>query len=124
MLGGFTHMSKTFVIILAVIAVVILAIGVPNFIKARSVRSAAPCINRLRQIDGAKNEWALNYNKTSNDVPTWPDLYPFLGRDFTNMWFTNGVPVCPDGGTYILGRVGKLPTCSLGKQDYYHRLPE
>ena len=119
------RMSKPFIIILAVIAVVVLAVGVPNFIRARSSRSAAPCINRLRQIDSAKQQWMLDRGKTTNDVPTWDDLYPYIASSFTNSWFTNGRPVCPEGGIYTLGRVGVPPTCSLGKQDpIHHAMPE
>jgi hypothetical protein len=118
-------MSKTFIIILAVIAVVVLAVGVPNFIRAHSSRAAAPCINRLRQIDSAKQQWMLEQSKTTNDMPTWSDLFPYLASSFTNSYWTNGRPVCPEGGVYILGRVGELPTCSLGKQDpNHHALPE
>jgi hypothetical protein len=118
-------MSKAFIIILAVIAVVVLAVGVPNFIRARSSRATAPCINRLRQIESAKEQWALEKSKTTNDVPTWSDLFPYFASSFTNSYWTNGRPVCPEGGVYILGRVGELPTCSLGKQDpNHHALPE
>jgi hypothetical protein len=118
-------MSKPFIIILAVITMVVLAIGIPNFIRAHSSRSAAPCINRLRYIDGAKQQWALEQNKTTNDLPTWSDLFPYLGSSFTNSYWTNGRPICPEGGVYTLGRVGVSPTCSLGKQDpNYHSLSE
>ena len=118
-------MSKSFTIILAVIAVVVLAVGVPNFIKARSSRAAAPCINRLRQIESAKAQWALEQSKTTNDLPTWSDLFPYIALSFTNSFWTNGGPVCPEGGVYILGRVGELPTCSLGGKDpNQHALPE
>jgi len=118
-------MSKPFIIILAVIAVVILAVGVPNFIRARSSRAAAPCINRLRQIDAAKQQWMLEQSKTTNDTPIWSDLFPYIAPSFTNSYWTNGRPVCPEGGVYILGRIGEPPTCSLGKQDpNHHALPE
>jgi len=117
-------MSKTFIIVLAVIAVVILAVSIPVFIRAHSIRSAAPCINRLRQIDAAKQQWAMEAHKTTNDTPTWSDLYPYIYLPyFTNRWFTNGVPVCPEGGTYTLGRVGVPPTCSLGDKEPNHKLP-
>ena len=61
------------------------------------------CINNLRQIDAAKQQWALENNKTANDVPTEEDLLPYLRNDF---------PVCPSGGTYTIGAVGVPPTCS------------
>jgi hypothetical protein len=113
-------MSKTFIIILAAIAVIVLVVGVPNFIRARSTRAAYPCINNLRIIEAAKNQWMLDRGKTTNDVPTWNDIRPYFPSWLT---LSNGMPVCPDGGTYTLWRVGERPTCSLGDKDPGHKLP-
>jgi chromosome segregation ATPase len=63
------------------------------------------CLNNLRQIDAAKNQWALENNKTSDAMPTVQDLLPYL-RDQI-------FPVCPSGGTYTIGAVGVAPTCSI-----------
>ncbi len=118
-------MAKKLNIVLAVIVVAALSVGVSAIIiRARSIRSSAPCINRLRLIEGAKEEWAIEQGKTTNDTPTWPDLFPYIYLpSFTNNWFTNGVPVCPEGGTYTLGRVGVQPICSLGDKEPNHKLP-
>jgi hypothetical protein len=63
------------------------------------------CINNLRVIYAAKQEWALEKGKTDADVPTEQDLLPYL---------KGGVfPVCPSGGVYTIGEVGQLPTCSI-----------
>jgi len=63
------------------------------------------CINNLRQIDAAKQQWALEKNKTDEAVPAAQDLLPYL---------KGGVfPSCPDGGYYSINAVGMLPTCSL-----------
>jgi regulator of replication initiation timing len=63
------------------------------------------CINTLRQIDAAKQQWALENSKTDDDIPTALDLLPYL-RD--------GVfPMCPSGGTYTINAVGLPPTCSI-----------
>jgi hypothetical protein len=68
--------------------------------KARDI-----CINNLRQIDAAKNQWALENNKAVGAIPAGEDLLPY---------FPNGIfPVCPSGGTYTIGAVGELPTCSI-----------
>jgi len=109
-------MSKKFIIAalgLALVGIFVVAV-IPAYVRAHSQRSAAPCVNRLMQIDAAKEEWALEQKKTTNDVPKWDDLYPYLASSFTNNWFTNGRPVCPEGGTYTIGRVGVHPTCSIG----------
>ena len=67
------------------------------------------CINNLRQIDAAKQQWALEKNKTTAAVPTAQDLLPY---------FTDGnFPVCPSGGTYTINAVGELPSCSITGHD-------
>jgi len=110
--------AKT-VIALSTFLLVVAAAVLSTFIPPRT-RSAAPCVNRLMQINGAKEQWALEYGKSTNDVPTWKDLYPYLSSSFTNSWFTNDKPVCPEGGVYALGRVGELPTCSVGGSGHSH----
>jgi len=66
------------------------------------------CINNLRQIDGAKNEWALENNKAVGAVPTAQDIAPYIKLD------ANGnIPGCPSGGTYTIGAVGEQPSCSI-----------
>lgn len=73
--------------------------------QAQMVANANTCINNLRQIDAAKQQWALEKNKTATDVPTVQDLLPY---------FPSGAfPVCPDGGTYSINSAGELPTCSV-----------
>jgi len=63
------------------------------------------CINNLRQIDAAKQQWALENNKVGTAVPTAQDLLPYL---------KDGVfPTCPDGGTYTINAVDELPECSI-----------
>ena len=103
--------SEKLVVVAAVAAClfVVFAIVLPNFIRARSTSAQNACMNNLRQIDGAKQQWALEYSKTTNDVPSWAEVQPYLGRG------TQGeIPKCPAGGTYILGRVGEFPRCSIG----------
>jgi hypothetical protein len=67
------------------------------------------CKDNLFSIQIFKAEWASERNKSTNDVPTWNELRPY----FEEKW-SNGIPVCPDGGSYTLNRVGEQPTCSIG----------
>jgi hypothetical protein len=63
------------------------------------------CINNLRQIDAAKQQWALEKNQTIAAVPVAEDLLPYL---------KDGVfPSCPAGGLYSINAVGEVPTCSI-----------
>lgn len=73
------------------------------------------CINNLRQIDGAKQQWMSDHRKTTNDVPTWEDLREYIRGIGT----TGPMLVCPAGGTYTIGQVGEKPTCTNPR----HRLP-
>ena len=72
------------------------------------------CVVRLGVIASAKEQWALENQKTTNDTPTWAELRPHLPDSWTNIFWTNGVPFCPSGGFYIIGRVGDKPKCSIG----------
>jgi general secretion pathway protein G len=85
------------------------AIAVPNFVKARATSQRNACINNLRQLDAAKQEWALEKGKQSTDTPTMDDLKPYLRK----------IPHCPAGGTYTINAVGQPPECSIPG----HKLP-
>ena len=65
--------------------------------------ATASCINNLRVLDGAKQQWALENNKTATSVPQMSDLAPYL--KFPSL-------VCPSGGNYTLNAVSTVPTCS------------
>ncbi len=51
----------TLVEIMIVVAIIglLAAIAIPNFVKARNTSQANACINNLRQIDSAVQQWAL-----------------------------------------------------------------
>src|ERR1700691_4733209 len=53
----------TLVEIMIVVAIIglLAAIAIPNFVRARTTSQMNACINNLRQIDGAKQQWALEH---------------------------------------------------------------
>ncbi len=57
----------TLVEIMIVVAIIglLAAIAIPNFVKARATSQANACINNLRQIDAACNQFALEQHKTT-----------------------------------------------------------
>ncbi len=58
--------------------VLLVAIAVPNFVKAR-VSNGNPCIRMLRQIDAAANQFALEKNLKTGDPINFPnDLTPYI----------------------------------------------
>jgi hypothetical protein len=85
------------------------AIAIPNFVKARTTAQMNACINNLRQIDGAKSQWALENKKQDTDTPTAHDLAPYIKVQL----------ICPAGGVYTYKAVREKPTCSISG----HRLP-
>ena len=102
----------TLVEIMIVVAIIglLAAIAIPNFVKARASSQASACINNLRQIDAAANEFALEKGKTSNSTINFPtDLTPYIKLNASS-----SIPPCPAGGTYADPTVGLSPTCSLG----------
>jgi len=105
----------TLVEIMIVVAIIglLAAIAIPNFVRARATSQANACINNLRQIDGAINEWALEQGKaTGATAPTLTaDLTPYIKLNANNK-----IPGCPAGGNYTTFAVGATPqvTCSLG----------
>ncbi len=83
-------------------------IVIPNFIKARNSSASNSIINNLRQIDGAKLQWALENGKSDNDTPTLSDIAPYLGRG------SRGVPPSSAmGERYVIGKVGESPVAEL-----------
>jgi general secretion pathway protein G len=76
-------------------------------------KATAACIDNLRRIDGARQQWALEFKKASTDTPTWDDIKPYLNRAEQS---TN----CPAGGTYSLNLLSAVPTCSVPG----HALPQ
>ena len=108
----------TLVEIMIVVAIIVLlaAIAIPNFVKARTTAQKNACINNLRQIDGAIQQWALENKKDTSATIAETDVTPYL---------KNSV-VCPSGGTvfsdsYTLATVADRPICK--KVPATHLLP-
>jgi competence protein ComGC len=96
----------TLAIVVSCLALLV-AIVVPNFVHDPETSPKNTCINNLRLIDAAEQQWALENNKTNSDIPTWTDLSGYIGR--------SGPVIlkCPLGGTYTLVPVSNKPTCSV-----------
>jgi prepilin-type N-terminal cleavage/methylation domain-containing protein len=102
----------TLVEIMIVVAIIglLAAIAIPNFVKARASSQANACINNLRQIDGAAQQWALERGQSTGAAIFYPnDLTPYIKLNSAS-----SIPPCPAGGTYTDPTVGGNPQCSLG----------
>jgi len=106
----------TLVEIMIVVAIIglLAAISVPNFARARTTSQTEACINNLRQIESAKQQWALENNQPLSATPVQSVLMPFLGHGPVGAW-----PTCPASGTYAINPVSTTTTCSVAG----HALP-
>src|SRR5438046_3895151 len=90
--AGFTLVE---VMIVVAIIGLLAAIAIPNFVRAREKSQTNICINNLRQIDGAKQEWALEKNQSSPASPGPADIAPYMGKG------TGGAIVNIGGGQVV-----------------------
>ena len=79
-------------------------IAIPSFVKARTTSQQNACVNNLRQLDSAKEQWAMATNKSDGDAPVESGVLEYIKGA--------AMPVCPDGGTYELNAIGTSPACS------------
>jgi prepilin-type N-terminal cleavage/methylation domain-containing protein len=108
----------TLVEIMIVVAIIglLAAIAIPNFVRARTTSQMNACINNLRQIDGAIQQWAMEQRKDAAAAVVESDITPFLKNSI----------VCPAGGTtfadsYTIVDVSTAPVCQ--KVPATHLLP-
>jgi prepilin-type N-terminal cleavage/methylation domain-containing protein len=105
----------TLVEIMIVVAIIglLAAIAIPNFVKARTTAQKNACVNNLRQIDGAKEQWALETRAAETATPGDADVQGYL-KNGANI-------VCPSGGaaatfaaSYTVGNLQTAPVCQIG----------
>jgi len=102
----------TLVEIMIVVAIIglLAAIAIPNFVRARTLSQTNACINNLRQIDGATQQWALEAKAAPSASVTYSEISPYLKH----------AVLCPAGGTngtfalcYTLNGVTNNPVCRI-----------
>lgn len=97
----------TLVEIMIVVAIIglLAAIAIPNFVVARRRARTSACIANLKQIEGAKQIWALEEGQSDTDTVAMTDLTPdYLKKE----------PHCPENtdAAYSMGaNVIADPSC-------------
>ena len=109
----------TLVEIMIVVAIIglLAAIAVPSFVRARTTSQQNACINNLRQVDGAKDQWAIEDNQAAGATPVALDLDPYLKGTTANV-------TCPADAaqgfatSYTINALGTDPVCQIVPADH------
>lgn len=110
----------TLVEIMIVVAIIglLAAIAIPNFVRARETSQKNACINNLRQIDGAVQQYALENKLGTNSTVTFADIDDYMKNEV----------LCPQDGAETFATsygdslsVSDKPTCLINTTD--HVLP-
>lgn len=112
-------------VIIAVLGI-LLAIAIPNFVTARSRVHDDMCINNLRQIELAKEQWSIENDKDASDpAPTPAELDSYVREDIwdeTATDYTSGHGlICPQDSnatptfntSYTVNAVDTDATCKI-----------
>jgi len=114
--GGFTLVE--IMIVVAIIGL-LAAIAIPNFVRARTTAQQNACINNLRQLDGAKQQWALENRSGGTATPANTDIQPYLGRGTAG-----NLPTCPSDSSksfatsYTVNNLQTAPTCKINTTNH------
>ncbi len=103
----------TLVEIMIVVAIIglLAAIAIPNFMHSRAQSQATACINNMRQIDSAIQQFSMETGKKAGDAINYPaDITPYIKLNENS-----SIPSCPAQGIYNPTLVGNIPSilCSL-----------
>jgi len=112
-------MKKGFTLVEIMIVVAIIgllaAIAIPSFMRARTTSQKNACINNLRQIEAAKDQYALENGLTnlavilaSDDTATFSN---FVG---VGDGFIKAFPICPASSNVAEG----TKTAAMSASDY------
>jgi prepilin-type N-terminal cleavage/methylation domain-containing protein len=104
--AGFTLLE---IMIVILVISVLLMIAVPNFLRARDSSRGKACTKNLREIESAKEQWAMSNRADPTATPHASDIVNDYMRGSPGV-----LPNCPTGGTYDLNNMQSQPTCSIG----------
>ena len=97
---GFTLVEMMIVVL---IIGILIAIALPNFLRARENARLRACVANMKQIQAAIEQWGME-TKASGDTNVPTDLNAYAN------WLKT-IPTCPSGGTYTIS--GTLNTYTI-----------
>jgi prepilin-type N-terminal cleavage/methylation domain-containing protein len=105
----------TLVEIMIVVAIIglLAAIAIPNLVRSRVTSQTNVCIDNLRMLDAAKQQWALEFGEVSTAVPHPSDIQPYLGRGGGELPFCPVDPSSSFTTSYDLLNCDTTPTCII-----------
>ena len=118
----------TLVEIMIVVAIIglLAAIAIPNFLRARSTSQQNTCIDNLRMLDSAIQQWALENGAGPSKAVNSGNIRPYIGRGLIG-----ALPWCPldpnknFDSSYTIANAGTPPVCQKQPNgDYAHALSQ
>lgn len=105
------------IMIVVLIIGILLAIAIPNFVRARESSRQKACVSNLKQIQSAKEQWAMDNRKGQTDAS------PTVGALSGPTEYLKDAPNCPAGGVYASGAtVNDDPTCTYVNATFPHAI--
>ncbi|MDD5428097.1 MAG: prepilin-type N-terminal cleavage/methylation domain-containing protein [Candidatus Omnitrophica bacterium] len=111
---GFTLIE--IMIVVAIIAIA-LSIAIPNFFRMSSVSKKTVCINNMKKITAAVEQWAIDNNvSASTAIDAQQESYIY------DNYLRGGKPACPSGGEYVINPAGSNPQVQCTYEDEGHKI--